>query len=188
MELEYWWPTVISYSDYKGDLKPLVDYCYELEKTKERGGSNWVSGVYNTHNSYNIIEDDKFKDLNEWALTEANHYSKLVKSNDKLQHHNAWFNIYRKNDFQEYHTHPGSTLSGIFMLQADKEKDAKTIFESDGLENYDDLRAEMFHKLVYYKPTTGRLLLFRSTLKHCVEQQKSDTDRISIAYNFGRIK
>jgi len=186
MELEYWYPTIISYSDYKGDLKPLVDACYDLEPKIEKGGNNWISNVYNTHSSYDILKDDRFKNLNEWVLEQANMYCKKVKSTDKLKFHNSWFTIYRNKDFQEYHTHPGSTLSAIFMLKADPEKCARTIFESDGLENVDDLRAEVFHKLVNYKPTPGRLLLFRSTLRHCVEQQKGDEDRISVAYNFGK--
>lgn len=185
MELEYWYPTIISYSDYEGDLKPLTNTVYELENKVEKGGHNWVSNVYNTHSSYDILKDDRFKKLNEWVLEQANMYCKKIKSNNKLKFHNSWFTIYRDKDFQEYHTHPGSTLSGIFILQA-SDKCARTIFESDGLENIDDLQAEVFHKLVYYKPTPGRLLLFRSSLRHCVEQQKGDGDRISIAYNFGK--
>ena len=95
--------------------------------------------------------------------------------------------VLKKKDFQEFHTHPGSTLSGILVLKANPKTDARTIFESDGLENVDDLRCQVLHKLVHYPPTPGRLILFRSSLRHSVEQSNSDTDRISLAYNFGRI-
>lgn len=187
MNLEYWFPTIISYSDWHGKCQPLIDHCYDLQKTIERGGDNWISTVYNTHSTHNIIDDEKFKEINDWALEQANLYSEKIGSKDKLKYQNGWFNIYKKKDFQEYHTHPGSTLSGILVLKANPKTDARTIFESDGLENVDDLRSEVTHKLVHYPPTPGRLILFRSSLRHCVEQSNSDTDRISLAYNFGRI-
>ena len=118
MNLEYWFPTIISYSDWHGKCQPLIDHCYDLQKTIERGGDNWISTVYNTHSTHNIIDDEKFKEINDWALEQANLYSEKIGSKDKLKYQNGWFNIYKKKDFQEYHTHPGSTLSGILVLKA----------------------------------------------------------------------
>jgi hypothetical protein len=40
---------------------------------------------------------------------------------------------------------------------------------------------------IKFQPISGMLLIFRSHLEHCVEQQKSNTERISLAYNFIKI-
>jgi hypothetical protein len=39
---------------------------------------------------------------------------------------------------------------------------------------------------IFYKSVPGRLIIFESSLRHSVEQQKNDSDRITIAYNFGK--
>jgi uncharacterized protein (TIGR02466 family) len=188
MFLEYWHPTIISYSDnlFHNEIeKTLLDYCLELQEKKEKGGYNWISkSLYNTHHTYDISKDEKFKLLNDWILNEANEYCKKIESEDTLNFQNGWFNIYKKNDFQEFHTHPGSSISGIYFLKSDAINDARTIFETYTTENFLDLKAPSNDRLVYYKPKPGRLLLFKSTLRHCVEQQKSDNMRITLAYNF----
>jgi uncharacterized protein (TIGR02466 family) len=187
MIFEYWHPTIISYSDnpfHKDIEKKLIEYCFQLEKEKERGGHNWISkGVYNTHHTHNIINDINFKKINDWVMEESNKYCKKIESIDTVKLQNGWFNIYEKKDFQEFHTHPGSTLSAIYILKCDEVNGARTIFETYSPENFLDLKCPTNDRLIHYKSKPGRLLLFKSTLRHCVEQHQIDDSRITIAYN-----
>ena len=43
----------------------LEPKTHDLEPKIKKGGNNWISNVYNTHSSYDLLKDDKFKKLNE---------------------------------------------------------------------------------------------------------------------------
>jgi hypothetical protein len=42
----------------------------------------------------------------------------------------GWFNIYKKNDYQEFHDHGEHSLSAVYFLKSDPKKDAKLIFKN----------------------------------------------------------
>ena len=185
METRIYWPTLISHVDYKGDLSKLVNYSYQIKKEIPSGGEGWISDVYNTNNKFNVLSDKIFKTLNLWVIENINLHCKKLNSKDILKPHNGWLNIYKKYSFQEFHTHPGATLSAIFILKANAEKDAKIYFENYRIQNSDTLDMAGSDR-IFYKSVPGRLIIFESSLRHSVEQQKNDSDRITIAYNFGK--
>ena len=175
LEYEYWFPTVIAYSYNKLNeayRKELVEHCYNIEKKTKPGGSNWLtqSKPYNTLDTYDPLKDEKFFDLNSWIIDSANQFNKK-----KVTAKESWFNIYRDNNYQEFHYHPSSYLSAIYVLEDDNGTDImfKQPYkdEIDGSIN------------VTYKSEQGKLLLFRSYVEHAVIK-KNVENRITLAYNF----
>ena len=48
---------------------------------------------------------------------------------------------------------------------------------------YKQFRDDTF-QTVFYTPQPGMILIFRSYLEHCVEKHDSDSERITLSYNF----
>ena len=65
-------------------------------------------------------------------------------------------------------------------------EDPKIIFErNEGLYNQEsDIDTKALSTKVRYNSVQGNLLIFRSSLHHCVEMKQDDSERISLAYNF----
>jgi hypothetical protein len=195
MIIEQWCPTFIGYCDYsehKKIEKILVKECLSLSNKIKKGGEDWISNkTYNTLDTYNILENKKFKDLNEWIFNKVIEYSSNLKYKDKYKCVEGWFNIYNKYDYQEYHDHCHRTFSAVYFLQSDSEKSSKIYFKFNNTGNIMEPTPDPSFKLscqtVFYNPVPGRLLVFPSTLKHCVERHESKEKRISLAYNFNKI-
>lgn len=183
-------PSIVGITSFKGynDIKQdLIEHCFKIKENFPSGGKNWLSkSTYNTLLSYDILKDDKFKKINEWVLEQVNQYAKDVQSRNTLYIECAWFNIYNKHDYQEYHDHFKNTLSAIFYVQNEKGH-PKTVFQSNEKSSVTDLEFDnnILHgsKRVYYAPPSGSLLIFPSHLTHCVEKQDINIPRITIAYN-----
>jgi len=97
----------------------------------------------------------------------------------------SWYNYSKPGMFQEFHIHPESDLSGIFYVTT-PENSGNIIFNSpSSAYNYHKMthRSNIVTPNVSYIPAPARLLLWPSYLEHMVEQNKSNDERISIAFN-----
>lgn len=193
--IEQWYPNLIGYCDnlnHNKIEKNLVKECLSLSKKIKKGGDNWVSNkTYNTIDTYNILKNKKFKNLNEWICNQVLKYSNTLKYKNSYNCVEGWFNIYKKYDYQEFHDHGKNTLSAVYFLKSNPEKSSKILFKFNINENLMDPTTDPSFILTspsaWYKPIPGRLLIFKSTLRHCVERQEDDDLRISLAYNFDKI-
>jgi uncharacterized protein (TIGR02466 family) len=191
LKIESWNPTFIGYVDnpeHSKIEKKLVEHCLKLKNKIKSGGDNWISkSTYNTDDTYNIINDKKFKSLNDWIVKNVKEYSLKLKYKNNFLCKEAWFNVYKKYDYQEFHNHPSFTLSAVYFLKS-SEKDARIFFNLDPFSdaNKPEIDPDFFitSSMIHYDPVPGRLLIFRSNLLHCVERQESNDLRISLAYNF----
>ena len=167
----------------------LVDHCQELSKKVESGGKHWINkGIYNTSNTYNICRDNKFSQLNDWINKEVDVFVKEIGFSgfDKSKTM-GWFNIYNKKDSQEWHNHNFSLVSAIYYLKVDKNS-AKTWFRNPSPENPNipefDPNNPYTWSTYFVEPENNSLVIFKSSLDHCVEPQQDDVTRITLAYNF----
>ena len=105
---------------------------------------------------------------------------------------NVWYNVYKKNDFQEPHHHIGTydntpTMSCIYCL---KQSDAKLYFinpcyiqqKLTGIHNVFD-KSDNYKEMYYPEIEEGTVIIFPSYLYHGVSPQKSDDQRITIVCN-----
>jgi uncharacterized protein (TIGR02466 family) len=191
MKLDHLFPNIVGYVDnenHNNIENKLYKKCLKIQKNTVLGGEEWISSsVYNTFGKYNIIKDKDFNILNKWVFNKIEEYSNLLNYKNKFLPLPAWFNIYNKYDYQEVHDHSPATLSAIYYLKGNKETCARTYFYSpsaDGLQPEVTSGSILNSNKVWYETIPGRLLIFRSNLKHCVERQESEDVRVSIAYNF----
>ena len=103
----------------------------------------------------------------------------------------GWKNINGPGDFNCFHNHPRSDLSGVLWIKAPKDS-GNIEFESPQLFNrYQELDSytdefklnSNCYMTYFFPPKEGRLLIWPSDLEHEVKENKSDEDRISYSFN-----
>jgi uncharacterized protein (TIGR02466 family) len=97
-----------------------------------------------------------------------------------------WFNINKKGDYNISHRHPKSILSAVFYFKT-PENCGNIVFErSDLLTELNDFDEHTEYSYVdwFIPPQKNLLIVFPSFVKHGVEMNRSDEDRISLAINF----
>lgn len=192
MIIETWFPTLIGFVDNPNHKKienKLTEVCKKIKKTTKSGGKNWVSkDTYNTIGTYDLKNKKEFLNLNKWVTDQVLLYCAKLNYIDNFILDEAWFNIYNKNDFQEYHSHSKHSLSAVYFLCSSEKNSANIFFKSpindDSQEPFSQPFTPFTFKTANYYPTPGRLIIFRSNINHCVERHTSDKLRISLAYNF----
>ena len=102
----------------------------------------------------------------------------------------AWANVNRRGDFNEVHTHPGATWSGVYYVdRGESNPDA----EGTAIHLYDPYPAraniffpELSTSNLLFKPEPGLMILFPSYVPHAVPPHRGDRERISVAFNVRR--
>ena len=188
MIVETWFPTYIGFEingDHKKISAKLSPICRKIKDNTKNIKNQWVSKLYQTCHTHDICKDKKFNIINDYVYQKVEEYVKTLNSKQKIISKEGWFNIYKKHDFQEFHCHPSRHLSVIYILKSNSEK-PNIIFEKDGgiYNTESDLQTINLTPKVNYKSKQGSLIIFRSSLNHCVERKEDNNERISLAYNF----
>lgn len=99
----------------------------------------------------------------------------------------AWANVNRRGDFNQVHTHPGATWSGVYYVDSGHTAPggAGTAIH---LFDPNPARADLFFpelsaSAVTFQPEPGLMILFPSYVPHAVLPHQGDGTRISIAFN-----
>tara|TARA_R110000824_G_scaffold25843_1_gene89647 strand:- start:109 stop:684 length:576 start_codon:yes stop_codon:yes gene_type:complete len=188
--IENWWPTRIGYYDnpnHSSVQDKLVKECLSIMKKTTGGGKSWISdSTYNTSDGlHEVHKNKKFSSLNKWIVGKIKEYVEETSMIFKINTMDSWFNVYKQNDFQEFHEHYNSVISCVYFLKSNNKscdliiKSPTTDFINIKYKNFVGMNAP-----VRYKSIPGRLVVFRSYLPHCVDRQKNKDLRISLAYNF----
>lgn len=180
---------IITNTQHKLMTALLPKYCEHLAEKVANGGKYWLAqNLKNTFNTYNIYKDKNFEKINDFITSAVYNYIRQIghKKLD-LKKTEAWYNIYDKKSFQEWHNHNFALASCIYYLQSD-ENSSRTLFKNplpDNPNRPDLDKNNMYTWEHYYvNPLEGDLVIFPSSLEHCVQMHMSDTKRISLAYNF----
>ena len=102
-----------------------------------------------------------------------------------------WMNINPPGAFNKAHMHPGSHYSGVFWVKLPKDSGSITFQNDSSFKCFNELliyNSKFKEDTIIYQnyslfPGEGAMVLFPSSLYHCVEENKSDEDRISISFN-----
>ncbi|HEY0185288.1 MAG TPA: TIGR02466 family protein [Rhodopila sp.] len=99
----------------------------------------------------------------------------------------AWANVNRKGDFNNMHTHPGATWSGVYYVD-DGESGAGAEGTAIELADPSPARTNVFFPALsssnfVLRPEPGLMILFPSYVPHTVPPHRGDRPRISIAFN-----
>ena len=169
MILEKWAPKVIGWVDnpnHEKIHKKLIKESIEISKKIKSGGKNWVSKCYNTLDTYDISLDEKFKNLNDWIFNQVNEYGNYLNYKNKFKCSSGWISLYKKYDFQEYHTHNSHAISAVYFLKSNPKKSSKILFRISNDPVLNEPTPKIYTRdnsyVANYSPVPGRLLLFKS--------------------------
>lgn len=147
---------------------------------------NWIDNRLNFKSREALNTLPQFGRLHQWfsdCIEETRRELELPF--ERLVLTQSWANRATRGQSHHRHTHPNSFMSGLFYLTG--EEGGKTqFFQFDRWFNFFLITIENDedHRLVHSElPTAGKLLLFPSTLEHCVEQHAKDEPRFTISFN-----
>lgn len=135
-----------------------------------------------------ILKNKELTKLRDFLETSISEYFKTVynpKHQVNLKITQSWTNYTENGQYHHKHTHPNSFVSGVFYVQANKEKD-KIYFYRDAYQQIKFPPSEWNlwnSESWWFEVGTGDLILFPSSLTHMVETVQHDQTRISLSFN-----
>ena len=179
------------------DNEKIKNYAYSLKSADDgavmmdgsiivrsdfSSSGQYYSSVPSRHSSNKIpkyINDllDSFCDIIQKNITDG----------EEVSVDNWWFNINQKGIKNAYHSHPGADYSLVYYVKTHEDcgdlvlerSDDKVLFNREFIHHFE------IHDPDYrIKPEDGQLVIFPAWLKHSVDINKKDNDRISLAVNF----
>jgi uncharacterized protein (TIGR02466 family) len=181
------WPTPIYQSLISVNKKDL-EYVKNLDYIRMNSNHGYI-----TKNKYVL------SDINLLSLKNniENHlkiyvYETLnVKKNIQFYFLNSWVNNHKPKDYSEIHNHSGSLISGVYYFNIEpkignisfhQNLNYSNVFHSNisfPYEKFDNINAR-FYSLGL---SEGTILFFPSHIEHNVEQNLSNSNRYSLAFN-----
>lgn len=189
-----WFPTAI-YSEKnilsEKNNEQVRSAIENLRKDIRPGGEDWQGGTFTSHDMHNLVRDSRFSLLINEVTNHVNAFAREHNSEAEFRCHTAWFNISKKDNFQEYHYHAAATFSAVYYVQAPVGS-GQIVFENpiqdmcpiEKIKHRNDLSFIQ----IGYSPVERSLLIFRSYLRHMVKSGEFDGERISIAFNFEHVR
>jgi len=192
---EDWFPTPVYYMDLDLqdiDYNLVVKECYRYKKEDEGRTLSNVGGWQ----SNNIVFNKKYKNLNKLKSVVEDKIELVyedygVKESIEIKTDNAWININSNKDYNLSHNHPGVCMSAVYYAKTPNNcgrfiinNDPKINFFNNMCSNED---TKTSYSAVHYDPIPNRLLVFPAWVTHYVEPNLSNEDRISIAFNIGKL-
>ena len=180
------------------DTNKLTEFAFEMwnndregKKFSNKGG--WHSDNIRKENHKEFIRLKK--EINQYLQTYHLKVFREMEFEENViqQTDNMWININEKHDYNEWHIHPFSTLSGVYYIKHDGSiKNGNiTLKHPTGLYmNFSHWPAgfikktnEITSELIHITPKSNMLLVFPSWLEHRVETNLKDYARISVSFN-----
>jgi len=187
MHTELWFPQVIwSAMIHMVNNFELKKWSYDRKKTdKGRRVSNFGGFQSSDILSGQCEQIDKLITHLDIEVTSICNQVSLP----PLEIKNIWLNINPPGSYNELHNHAGSVLSGVYYVEAAEHQGNIQFQRSDNAEYH---LPEQLDKINYFNATratyaakSGALYIFPGWLKHHVEGNQSNTDRISLSFNYG---
>jgi uncharacterized protein (TIGR02466 family) len=177
------------------DCIQAKDCILPIFKSIEDSDENPYSYTPNGYTSFskgNVLQElNECKELHDWIKNIVLNIHVKSGLSNKIDITQSWFSINRQYSYHEEHNHIPSIWSGVYYLQAEND-DAKIVFSNNNFESnwpYTPVQnfTEYNTREKGYPAVTGTLFVFPSYLKHRVEAQLIDRERVSIAFNAGHL-
>jgi len=184
------------------DLEKLTEFAFQMQN-KDKKGSNVPRSSRGGWQSNDITEEnhEEFirlkKEISQYLQT---YHSEVFqgmefKTNVVQSIANTWVNINEKNHWNEWHLHPGATLSGVYYIKHDGCVENGNILFKHPVNQFTYIitnhwplelikkHNEVTSKEISFTPKSNMLLLFPSWLKHKVQVNLKNESRISLSFN-----
>ena len=172
-------PTAVTFFQHKGITEKETKFLVEQ---KTRGNTGNTTSI-----DTNILENREMKKLKQFIEKSLKEYFQNIyvpKNNVEPYITQSWCTYTKEGQFHHKHAHPNSFVSGVFYVQADKEKD-KIYFYKEAYKQikipakeYNPFNSESW----WFETGTNDLVLFPSNLTHMVEKVVGK-ERISLSFN-----
>lgn len=186
LHTELWFPSAI-WSGIKHEIDNNALKAFAYDKRKQDAGvhiSNFNGWQSNSLVSNEHLELDKLVSILDKEISEIS----VQTSIPNLKLFNIWININPPGGFNTLHDHIGAVFSGVYYVDAEEDQ-GNIVFERTDPAVYFLPPAQnrnYFNSTACgYKAKTSALYIFPSWLKHRVEPNNSNKDRISISFNYG---
>lgn len=190
MHTELWFPSVIwSAIIHAVDNAELKKFAYDRKKNDPgRKVSNYIGYQSSDIQAGDHEQIDK---LVNYLNQEVAACAKQV-GLSQLQIQNIWININPPGAYNELHHHQGAVFSGVYYVDAGENQGNIQFERTDGAEYHipERIEQETYYSCTRatYKCKTNALYIFPGWLKHSVQGNRSNADRISISFNYGEKK
>ena len=202
MNIESWFPTIISYTDGNllEELPKYASYCDEITSQIPLGRPFIGSQLVSTFNqampqyNYDISTDPRFSKLMELAVGQGEKFAEFLGFRYKLKVSHSWINRIGPHDYHEFHSHisSGDTLIvGCFYVAAPQ--GSKIKFKSPTANDYTPIGptadTPYNSKIVSYDCVPGRIILFKSNTLHGYDSHNVNGElKFSIPFNLSVVK
>ena len=170
-----------------------IELLCQQEHSKDPQGSK-VSNIGGWHSGNINYPDSPFFFLSDIEKICRVYTRNILKTDDPTFLSNVWININSKHDSNMIHSHPKSILSGVYYIKTPKEcgnikfyHPASDLIERDWIHSSKDYHYSNSNTW-WFPPKEGTLYIFPSWVKHLVEPNMSDEERISISFNVAVVK
>jgi uncharacterized protein (TIGR02466 family) len=186
MNIERWFPTPVLWHNASQEVSTRIkaDF-FSREKDIKLVLQN---GVWGDNITSSFGQEDDFIqrfELHELGNLVDNAVHELATAfniRKKLIRKESWVNYQNKYQYQNVHTHPGNVVSTCYYIQATPEDGVFRLYPpKTELSTWIDVEG---YETVTYKPKTGLVLAFPSSMEHSVSQNLTDNTRISISCNY----
>jgi len=155
----------------------------KLEKTENIGNMRSVE--------FNILEHKELENVKKFIEIGIKKYVEHIISpiNENLDFYitQSWINYTNTGDFHHRHSHPNSLISGCLYINADKDKDTITFYNTYSPYNRINIPSKQNGPFnahsIRMSIETGQLIMFDSSTEHMVEVTNSTKTRVSISFN-----
>lgn len=142
---------------------------------------------YTTIGSVNIFEEELFKRIISICTEKVQLYSNYYNNKRNVVCKDAWINVNKPGDSQEFHVHPTLIFSAVYYIKTNQNSGMIEFMKPSGFleEKLSDCKYSKYNSnRENYNPNEGDLIIFRSNLPHRVMTNISDENRVSLAMNF----
>ena len=172
------------------DRQSIIEYCYQQRKEDPHGMQKSNRGGWQSQDHFcmfnNPLSDALTSGLSSY-VQENNIFQKGV----GIEVQAMWININGPGCYNINHNHPNSDLSGVFWVKGGPDM-GSLVF--DDYNNYSRFMEVVAYSNEFkddnglwtqfrFEPQEGECVLFPASLDHCVEDNQSQEERISVSFN-----
>jgi len=197
MAFEYWFPTVTLNHQVNTQIESVTKQKLDawintdahktyLELCKE---DNVTTSYFKWHDTLGDLNLTELKqEILDRATEYIRHYGIAVTQDDLRV--DSWINFFYPGQSEQQHNHYGNFISGVYYISAPENSGVyrfydpahqKTMWSGIYLKNKETNITNMNSGQYVAEP--GKMIMFPSWLEHAVFTNKSDSIRISLAFN-----
>ncbi len=193
MQRQDLWPTPLWYFEVPPTLIDPNDIAKDAYEHRESDTGVTLSNVGGYQSAALTVEDlipETLANLMVFLTNQCQTCAKEFGFDRPLGIANYWININNKNNYNKMHIHSSSILSGTYYA-ATPPQSGNILFHNRPEMSYilGELKLVGAKESRYtnvdqaFQPKAGAVLVFPGWLPHSVEENRSEQDRISIAFN-----